>query len=133
MSIATARRDIELRMEANWATTRIAMANMPFTKPASGESWVKIRVFEDRATRTNIGRDAVHRYSGTIAVEIYVPQKTGTGTIRGYADTIAEIFRDQQFNGITCEEARVVPVGDFEGWYQMNVTVPFYWDGRYYV
>jgi len=131
MSFATARRDIELRLRDNWATTTIAYDNVAFETPAGDTAWVAVRVFEDTSARITIGNPGVHRQSGLIAIYIYVPQNTGTQVARGYADDIAAIFRDKQFNGITCREASVTNVGDFEQWYQVNVTIPFYWDGTY--
>ena len=133
MSFATARRDIEGRLTANWATTSIAYDNVPFKTPSDSTSWVRLRIFEENVTRLNIGNPGTHRVSGLIVVEIFVPQGRGTQTVRGYADTIAAVFRDQQFSGITCREATPRSVGEYEGWWQYNVSVPFYWDGVYSV
>lgn len=130
MSNATARRDIENRFNDNWATTKIAWDNVHFVPP-SGEAWVAFHVFEDASNRVNIGMPGIHRTSGTIVVNVMVPENTGTNTARGYADTIAAIFRDAVFNGITCREATVTNAGVNEGWYQINVTIPFQWDGSY--
>ena len=130
MSFATARRDIEKRLSDNWATTKIGHDNVDFTPP-NDDYWVKLRIFEDTANRMNIGTPGVHRVSGTIVVEINGPLNQGTQIIRGYADTIAAIFRDAQFNGITCREAVPANVGEVNGWYRYNVSIAFYYDGRY--
>lgn len=133
MSFATTRRDIEQRFVDNWATTIISFDNVPFNKPENDTEWVYFRIFENPSQRITLSRRSVHRATGLIAVQIYVAKNTGTQLARSYADTIAAIFRDQQFNGVTCQEASVTNVGDFENWYQVNVTIPYYVDAVYSV
>jgi len=130
MSFATARRDIEKRMFDNWATTRIAVDNIDF-EPPNNEAWVRLQIFENESQRMTIGNPGIHRTIGLIAISIFVPEGTGTQVARTYADTIAAIFRDVQFNGITCRESTVTNAGNYESWYQVNVTTEFYWDGTY--
>jgi len=130
MSFSTARRDIEQRLTDNWATTVIAYDNVDFDPPPN-QYWVRLRIFEDTANRINIGTPGVHRIAGSIIVELFGPLNQGTQTIRSYADTISEIFRDQQFNGITCREAIPTNVGETGGWYKYDVSIPFFYDGRY--
>jgi len=132
MSFETVRRDITTRFATNWATTGIAWQNQKFTPP-DGTAWVRFSVLEGDTGRINIGNPGHHRHVGMITVQIFVPHGTGTKTAREYAATIATIFRDQQFNGITCREASLAQVGEVENWYQMNLTIPFYWDGAYSV
>lgn len=130
MSFSTARRDIEKRLDANWATTPVAFENVKFNPP-NDSPWVKLRIFENSVNRINIGSPGFHRAQGTIIVEIYTLLGTGSNTGRSYADTIAAIFRDAQFNGITCREASVEIAGEINGWWQTNVSIPFFWDGVY--
>lgn len=133
MSFSTARRDIESRFQNNWIATRVAYDNIDFETPdrKNKEYWVRLRVFEDTANRINIGNPGVHRVSGSIVVELYAPLNTGTNLLRQYADTASSIFRDQVFNGVQCREAIPTNVGELDGWYVYNVTVPFFYDGRY--
>lgn len=130
MSFATARRDIEKRLDSNWALTQIAYDNVPFTPPKD-QSWVSLRIFEDDVRRVNIGNPGVHRVSGTISISLYAPENTGTKEIRENADLLADIFRDKQFNGITCREASLSTGILKDGWYMMILSIPFYWDGVY--
>ena len=135
MSLATARRDIEKRLDANWATTVIAWDNVNFIPPdaAAGNSWIRLSILDGEAIRMNLGNPGIHRQTGLITIEIFAPLSEGTDTVRGYADTIASIFRDKQFNGITCREASPENLGENNGWYQMNINIPFFWDGTYTV
>lgn len=131
MSFATARRDIEGRFMDNWATTRIKYDNINFKPPRGDEYWVQCKIFEDNTNRINIGTPGIHRVSGTIIIELYAPLNDGTQTIRSYADDVAAIFRDAQFNGVQCREAVPTNIGESDGWYQYMVSVPFFYDGVY--
>ena len=133
MSFATTRRDIEGRLNSNWATTRIAFENVEFATPRTDEAWVRLNIFEENSERVSIGNPGCHRTSGLIVVSVFTPKNTGTQVARDYADTIAEIFRDQQFNGITCYETEPRNRGDFQSWYQYDLNVRFSWDGTYSV
>ena len=93
MSLATARRDIETRIQSNWATTPVAFDNAPY-RPRAGTPWVRVHIFEEDVNRLNIGTPGYHRVVGLIVMSIYVPVETGTQVARGYADTLAALFRD---------------------------------------
>ena len=133
MSLATARRDIEKRLNDNWALTRVAYENVPFPIARSDESWVNCRIFEENATRRNVGNPGCHRVLGLIVLSIYVPTSTGTNEARDIADQLAALFRDKQFGGITCQEAVPRNQGELDGsgWYQYDLSIRFYWDGVY--
>ena len=135
MSFDTVRRDIEKRFDANWIVTKVSYDNIDFEPPnrKGKEYWVRLRIFEDAANRMNIGNPGIHRTSGTIIIELYAPLNVGTNTLRSYASDAATIFRDKQFNGITCQEAIPTNVGELDGWFIYNVSIPFYYDGRYAV
>lgn len=130
MSLATARRDIEKRLSDNWATTPIAFDNV-YYEPVKGTPWIQLSIQEGDAFRVNIGTPGVHRQTGIILIQIFTDTKSGTHIIRQYADTLSELFRDVQFNGITCREVDPVAVGFVEGWYQYNLNIPYYYDGVY--
>lgn len=132
MSYATVERDIEQRLTDNWATTVIDInPNVDFTPPAHETSWIKLRIMNEDVNRKNIGNPGVHRVDGTIVINIYTALNEGSRTGMAHGDTLAALFRDKQFNGITCREATVKAAGQFEGRWQTNVLIPFYWDGYY--
>lgn len=132
MSFATAERDIEQRLIDNWPTTPIDInPNVDFTPPAADIVWVKLRVEDREVNRVNIGLTNIHRAEGAITLSLFSPLGNGTRGTLGYADALAKIYRDQQFNGITCKGALVEFYGEYEGRWRTDVSVPFYWDGVY--
>lgn len=132
MSYATVQRDIEKRLQDNWATTPIDInPNVKFTVPDYDQDYIKLRIQNDDADRRNIGAPGCHRVMGTIIIQIFINKNEGTRKSAAYGDTLAALFRDVTFNGITCREALVRDIGEFEGRWQTNLLIPFYWDGRY--
>ena len=131
MSSEAARRDIEKRFTSNWATTVIAYDNVKFNKPEPDVSWCRLRIEETNVDRTNVGLPGKHRTYGDIIIEIYTPIGTGTRISKQYSDTIAEIFRDVQFSGITCREATPITVGEASGWWQVNLFIPFFYTATF--
>lgn len=130
MSLATARRDIEKRLADNWATTPIAFDNVNFTPPEDA-AWIRLVIQDGDAFRVCVGNPGHHRQTGVIMLRIYVPLNGGTNTARQYADTLAALFRDVQFNGITCREASPINLGEVEGWYAYSINIPYFYDGVY--
>lgn len=132
MSYSTVIRDIEQRLQDNWAVTKVASPNVPLSpKPKSTESWLRLRLFNDVATRITIGTPGTHRVSGTLVIEIFTPENKGSRLGYTYGDTLAALFRDVQFNGITFQEVNVQDTGESNGWNKHNLTTSFYWDGIY--
>jgi len=139
MSFATARRDIEKRFDANWASTLIAWDNVNFVPPKD-DHWVRFSIRDGSVQRKNIGAAGTFRHFGIIFVQLYAPKDTGTQVLRGYADDVAGIFRDARFNGVVCQEAELTNIGVTKAsalssgslpYYQINISIPFYWDGTY--
>lgn len=120
---------IETRFNTEWAAgpnTPIRFENDPRSAPTSGE-WVECVVIPATAERSTLGIRN-HRYTGFININIYVSKGTGTNRARVLADTAAAIFRDQQFSGIVCRSPDIVIVGDVNGFYQINVSAPYWRD-----
>ena len=70
-----------------------------------------------------------YRNIGLVTVQIF--QRRGQWTKVAYdaADAVAAIFRGVTDNGIVYGAASVSVVGPSGGWFQVNVTVPYRWDG----
>jgi len=130
MSFDTIRRDIENRVADNWMVTPVAYENAPFEEPQS-EPWIRVRIFDDVTRRITIGNPATYRHAGLLVLEIFTPKNSGTGTARTYAGTLATLFRDVQFSGLTFREPSLSNGGEENGWFKMNLSTPFFWDGQY--
>lgn len=126
---ADERQAIENRFAANWTTTSIKWDNVPFPEMAS--SYVALSILTGGGERITIGNsNPRHRWAGVISIKILTPEDSGNAVARVYADTIAGIFRDAQFSAgtnctITCGTPAIKPGAVVDGWYVINVVVPY--------
>ncbi len=141
MTFNDIRKIIETRFKNNWSTTPVEWPNMPFDHQAqvlAGKKspWVRLTIIDGDAENVALG--GMHqRYSGIVIIGIFVPEKTGTGTARGYADVIAAIFQNVSDQGVRFKVPRYEDIGPTQnksggnsggGWFQGNLTVGFVYD-----
>ena len=128
---ADAHKTIEERVSTNWTSTSIAYENVQAKEFSDGDQdWVRVTVIEGDSGQIGIGGvgAALHRNLGIVVIEVYTREDKGGRQARAHADGLAALFRGVQDNDITFRTPRVLPVGVDEGWYQVNVQVPFQWD-----
>lgn len=122
----------ETRIAAEWATTPISFENVTDStvlKAAkdSKAPWVRFTIREGDGVLDTIGSNSrLERHAGVIFVSIFVAQGSGTETARGYARDIAAIFRG--YFAEPCVHFRtpyVNVVGAADGWFQLNLLIPF--------
>jgi len=128
------RRAIESRMAANWTTTPIRYENVPFTE--TREPYVACFIRDGEGHQISLGTVALRRWSGLIIIQIFVQQDKGTTLAKTYADTVAAIFDRAEFSTgnsgpIRCRIPSITEVGVTNGWFQVNVTIPFIRDRQY--
>jgi hypothetical protein len=129
MSRAAIRQAVESRLSSNWATTPIAWDNVYFSPPANA-AFIRCTVlFGDEQQVSMLNG---YRQNGIIDIAIFAPVGVGTATVYTYADTLSNIFRGKQFSGVSCRGANTTRVPSLEkGWFQLNVSIPFYTDTIY--
>lgn len=119
---------IESKFHDNWAAaTPVKYDNVDFTPPGNA-AFVELQIHNGFASPISTGGTTLYRSPGIISINIYLPLNTGTKTAKGYTDTIAAIFRGQQFSGIICRAASVTRIGELDGKFVYNVSIPFFRD-----
>jgi len=126
MSFTDTQKNCEARFYANWTTTPIAWQNVHYD-PTANTAYVEFQVVEAESEVVALS-DLLYRNIGIISINIYVPLNQGLQTAKSYADSIKTIFAGQSFNEITCRAASVTTLGEQDGWFVINVSVPFFWD-----
>jgi len=117
---------IENRFGTLFTAVQVKYANVDTFVPDDDETWCELFITIADSRRASIGDDdKLHRTTGVISVNVYVPKGTGTVNGKAIADTAAAIFRDAQFSGITCRSPAITDIGEVENWYVINMTVPF--------
>lgn len=129
MGFDTGRKDVETRFQNYWGTTTEVLYDNMTRVPERGTPWVRLTINEGQSNIIGIADTNLYRNLGVIIVQVFVPEGQGTASARQLADQAAAIFRGAQFgSGITCRAPQLANIGVIDGWYQINVSVPFFRD-----
>lgn len=125
---------VEIRLNAGWTTTPIRYENVAFIE--TNEPYVALYVLDGEGHQISLGTVALRRWVGVIFVQIFVKQDTGSRLAKSYANTIGALFDRAEFSVgvsglIRCRVPSIHEVGITNGWYQINVSVPFIRDKAY--
>lgn len=115
--------------EAQWAAlTPVAWPNVKFD-PDEYEEWVRLVVLNGDANQASMGNDVnLHRFQGTVVVQIFVEPNSGAKRARELADTVCNMFRGKYVDNLLFRTPSQVVIGVVEGRYQINVNCPFHRD-----
>lgn len=126
MTFAAEAAAIESRLSSNWTTTPIKYDNVDYV-PTAGQNFVELIIDNSNAAIAGFGSTSLmYRMRGIISINIFTSLNTGTRTARGYADTIATLFRAAHFSGIICGAPNITRIGQVEDWFVINVSVTYY-------
>ena len=128
MSFADALTAIESRFYTLWSTSNadVTYGNVAF-EPKDNRPWIRLTVQHGDTNRAAVWPE-YYRSTGVIFAQIFIPPNKGSKLALTLADQVSAIWRGQQFSGISCLSPSVNDVGVREGWYQVNVTCPYYRD-----
>ena len=105
--------------------------NMPeeeFEKPASG-MWARVKLLIDDEQQADFGDSNVReRTFGVVRVELHEKVGKGTKNINTLADSVASAFKRLTADSVVYRTPRIVPAGQEDNWWVVNVTCPFYTD-----
>jgi len=116
-------------MSSGYSTTPVAYDNHEFVKPTDGSSWVRFTILEGDSDLAGIGASTrLFRNTGVIVCQVFIQAGKGSKPALDIIDVLTTLWSGASFNGITCRAASVARVGTDEGWYQVNLSIPYYWD-----
>lgn len=132
MSFEAARKNIMAHFSSNFsgvAADKIAWDNVAF-KPVTGSPWVRVSIQGNLNNFASIGGPSIKvRRLGIVFVQVFVPEGTGTLVADQLADDIADALEAKQLlTGETFQASTKTEAGANNGWYQLNVSTPFYFD-----
>ena len=118
--------EIQKRFRTSWAgTTPVEWPNELFMVPFPQSPWSRFSIPGCYSRQINIGQPAVIRLAGIIYIQIFTKQSRGTEA-SALAEKVRLIFNNWHSDVVHCSYARVKHVGvDRQGWYQVNVAIPF--------
>jgi len=126
MSYEAERASIEGRLKTAWTTTPIKFDNVAYTPASTTTAFIELAIVNGESKQISLGSPALYRHPGVISINVRTRLQIGSSTAKKHADTIGGIFRGQEFGGITCRAPRVSRVGEVDGWFVYNVSIPFF-------
>jgi len=101
--------------------------NAPFNPPAD-DTWIRLRITHSQSNIVGIGKLNRYRNPGILIAQIFAPLNSGDGTIRSLAKEIGNDFRATTIDGVLFRAPSVEVVGENNGWWHVDLMIPFYAD-----
>lgn len=131
------RKVIEKAFASAWgATTKVRFENQAWAEPKDDKTWVALSIVTTDGVQISLQERALHRYGGTVIVQVFQKERTGTSDANKLAGKAAEVFRGRTL----CEDdsgllrfrtPSKLTVGPNNGWYQINVRCPYFRDAHH--
>lgn len=110
------------------AATKIAWDNVDFEIPSDKSSWCRFSVQHNVSNFVSFGPNRRTRRQGIIFVQIFVIENSETLVASQLTDAVVNVFETKQLGGVVFESPDVREAGVSRGWFQVNISVPFYYD-----
>jgi hypothetical protein len=128
-NLDTLRKALDSHLQDNWNRNTITWDNT--TRPLTENSeWIRPTLSLETSDNVTIGGANGHsrvRYTGSYIIQVFSPLTKGTGDIYRAVDKLITTFNNQRLKEniftYACEITRVGDEGN--GWYQVNVSIPF--------
>jgi hypothetical protein len=131
MSYEQKRKDIQSHFNTNFtgvASDKIAWDNVKFDIPTDDTAWVRISVQHNTSNYVSFGPSRLTRREGIVFVQIFVPEGSTTLEASQIVDNAVAVFETKLLSGVVFQSGDVREVGVSEGWFQINISVPFYFN-----
>lgn len=107
-------------------TTLLKLGNVSIPTPYKGKAFVRLNIIGGDSVQAEVTR-SITTINGLLNISVYTTQDLGSQPARKLVDEIFPIFNAVVFNGITTGPATVRELPPNNGWYVMNISVPYTW------
>ena len=108
--------------------TPIAYQNIDYDSEGVDE-WVRFSVYWEDAVQASLGNDCrLHRFYGSIIVQIYTPVNQGIKRGLQLTNEVIDILTSQQISGAVLGTASTRMIGQTNNWEQINIRCTFWYD-----
>lgn len=133
MNLAGIRDTIVSFVAANWGhptiplfyenTEEVDLQNM-------GDYFLKVEINFTGASQANIGDSPFQREYGELVVTVFARQTLGVRAVLVYLGELSSSIRFRNLGGVHMQEAAAGNETSRDGWFSMDMTVPFYADSN---
>lgn len=124
MSYEQARSDIVGYLNTNYSTTAIDWENSKAGEPAL--PFIQPSILDGTALGLALDYQSI-QYPGVISINVWLAQGSGTIVSNQLADELVTLFTHQQIGIVETKAAYKTVVGESNGRYQLNITIPYEW------
>lgn len=105
---------------------RVEYPNPPtvFVTPITG-LWCRLSIQHATAFMAGMADHPYTRRPGQVVIQCFARVRTGTKALNDLTDALVAHFNYWSSGDLECLEASQVVVGEFEGFYQINVNIRF--------
>jgi hypothetical protein len=127
MTLTEIRNAVIARMTAQTAIAAgdVRYPNDKTYDPKGKAIWARLTNIPGLAGANEIGNGPVVHRTGIVIIQIFVPSNSGTLLITQTADKLRELFEFQGDGKLSYFSVSSTEVGDSNGWYQQNITIPY--------
>lgn len=127
MTLTEIRNAVIARMTAQTAIAAgdVRYPNDKTYDPKGKAIWARLTNIPGLAGANEIGNGPVVHRTGIVIIQIFVPSNSGTLLITQTADKLRELFEFQDDGKLSYFSVSSTEVGDSNGWYQQNITIPY--------
>jgi len=125
MSFLTAKIELEQYFAANYSGTPVEYENAPLSDFSNLTEWVRFITTSASASQMSFGLVA-YRYTGVIAAQIFIKPDIGSRRAYEISDLISNVFKSKVIGSYVFKVPEAIVVGESEGWYQVNLIIPFW-------
>lgn len=125
MSFEVIRVSLEEFFLANFdPTIPVKFENVEFDPPKGQKKYVAFFVRHGESFQVGMS-PPTDRYIGAIIIQIFLPLNDGSKKAADIADDISEFFKRAYISGLTTRVPNFAIVGEVDGKFQCNLTIPF--------
>jgi hypothetical protein len=106
--------------------TSLKKGNETIPTPYKGKQFIQLNMLGGASEQREVTR-SITNINGLININVFTAQDLGSQPARTLVDQIFPIFNAVSFNGITCGPATVRELPPNNGWYNMNISIPYVW------
>jgi hypothetical protein len=106
--------------------TILKKGNVSLPTPYKGVQFVRLNLIGGTSEQREVGRN-ITTINGFININVFTAQDSGSQQARTIVDEIFPIFNAVVFNGITTGPATVRELPPNNGWYNINISIPYVW------
>ncbi|MFV8936659.1 phage tail terminator-like protein [Serratia fonticola] len=127
MTLTEIRNAVIARMTAQTAIAAgdVRYPNDKTYDPKGKAIWARLTNIPGLAGANEIGNGPVVHRTGIVIIQIFAPSNSGTLLITQTADNLRELFEFQDDGKLSYFSVSSTEVGDSNGWYQQNITIPY--------